>query len=154
MSPLKRGTAAARRARQGVELATLLQRARFMSDEKWGIRNTRSKKLFRQELRTYGTAAEAVLWNSLQRRQILGKKFRRQYCISRYIVDFYCRESRLIVELDGEAHFSLTIDEYEQKRTAFLESLWLRVLRFENRELLENLEGVLETIRESLRATE
>src|SRR5262245_29777228 len=117
-----------------------------MSDEKWGIRNSRSKKAFRKELRNFSTPAEAVLWKSLQRRQLFGKKFRRQHSFGRYIVDFYCPECRLIVELDGESHNSITIDDYEAERTRFLEGLGLKVIGFENQELLENLEGVLEMI--------
>jgi very-short-patch-repair endonuclease len=121
-----------------------------VNDERWGIRNIRSKKSFRQQLRSFGTPAEAVLWKSLQSRQIIGKRFRRQHSIGRYVVDFYCPESRLIVELDGDYHFSPTIEGYEEERTRFLETLGLRVLRFENRDVLENLEGVLETIKNNL----
>jgi very-short-patch-repair endonuclease len=123
-----------------------------MDDRRFGVRNTRSKKPLRQNLRSYGTAAEAVLWKSLQNRQLLGKKFRRQHSIGRYIVDFYCPESCLIVELDGEAHYSPTIEEYEARRTEFLEALGLTIIRFENRELRENLDGVLEAIKERLQA--
>ena len=118
-----------------------------MEHKKFGLRNTRSKKPHRQELRSYGTAAEAVLWKSLRRRQLLGKKFRRQYSIGRYIVDFYCPENRLVVELDGDAHFSTTIEGYESERTQFLNGLGLTIVRFENRDLLENLDGVLEAIK-------
>jgi very-short-patch-repair endonuclease len=120
-------------------------------DEKWGIRNSRSKKAFRKELRNFGTPAEAVLWKSLQRRQLLGKKFRRQQSFGRYIVDFYCPECRLVVELDGRNHYSITRDSYEDERTKYLMGLGLRVLRFENRDLLENLDSVLAAIMEVLR---
>ena len=124
-----------------------------MRDEKWGIRNSRSKKTFRKELRSFGTASEAVLWKSLQRRQLLGKKFRRQQSFGRYIVDFYCPECRLVVELDGERHYSMTIEGYEEERTKFLEGLGLRVIRFENRDLLENLDCVLAAIEKALSET-
>jgi very-short-patch-repair endonuclease len=75
------------------------------------VYNLPSKKRFRKTLRNSLTAAEALLWKSLQRRQLLGKKFRRQVSIGRYIVDFYCAESAIVIELDGEAHFSISIDE-------------------------------------------
>src|SRR3989442_15358973 len=101
-----------------------------MSPPKSGIYNIQSKKAFRKDLRNSLTAAEAVLWKSLQRRQLLGKKFRRQVSIDRYIVDFYCAECQLVVELDGASHFSITIDEYEQERTRFLEKQGLKVIRF------------------------
>ena len=112
--------------------------------------NIPAKKQFRKTLRNSLTAAEAVLWKSLQRRQLLGKKFRRQISIGRYIVDFYCAECSLVIELDGDAHFSITIDEYEAERTHYLEQQGLRIIRFENMELYENLDGVLETIKENL----
>jgi len=92
-----------------------------------------------------------LLWNCLKGRQLLGKKFRRQASVNRYIVDFYCPEVGLIIELDGDAHFSMTRDAYEDERTRFLQAKGLKVLRFENRELFDNLEGVLETIRRELR---
>jgi very-short-patch-repair endonuclease len=96
------------------------------------------------------TAAEAVLWASLQRRQLAGKNFRRQVSIGPYIVDFYCPEHRLVIELDGAAHFSATIDEYDAARTRYLESEGLTVIRFENRELKEGIEAVLDPIRREL----
>jgi len=121
-----------------------------MSRRRSGTYNIAAKRKFRKDLRNSLTAAEAVLWKSLQGRQLLGKKFRRQVSIGRYIVDFYCPECGLVIELDGERHFSITIDEYEAERTKYLEEEGLRVIRFENQELYDDLEGVLETIRENL----
>ena len=122
-----------------------------MSPRRSGTYNTRSNKNFRKELRNSLTAAEAVLWQNLKGRQLLGKKFRRQIGIGRYIVDFYCPEAGLVIELDGDRHFSITIDEYEARRTKYLEEEGLRIIRFENKELYDNLEGVLETIKEALK---
>jgi very-short-patch-repair endonuclease len=122
-----------------------------MGQRRSGTYNTRSKKTFRKELRNSLTAAEAVLWQNLKGRQLLGKKFRRQIGIGRYIVDFYCPEAGLVIELDGDRHFSITIDEYEARRTKYLEEEGLRIIRFENKELYDNLEGVLETIKEALK---
>jgi very-short-patch-repair endonuclease len=121
-----------------------------MSPSSDGIHNIISKKKFRRDLRNSLTAAEAVLWKSLRGSKLLGKKFRRQSSFGRYIVDFYCAECRLVVELDGSRHFSSTIDEYEIERTRYLEGLGLRVIRFENRELYEDIEAVLDRIRQSL----
>jgi very-short-patch-repair endonuclease len=121
-----------------------------MPPRRSGIYNTRSNKNFRKQLRNSLTAAEAVLWQNLRGRQLLGKKFRRQVSIGRYIVDFYCPEAGLVIELDGDRHFSITIDEYEAQRTKYLEEESLRIIRFENKELYQNLEGVLETIKEAL----
>ena len=122
-----------------------------MGQRRSGTYNTRSKKNFRKELRNSLTAAEAVLWQNLKGRQLLGKKFRRQISIGRYIVDFYCPEAGLVIELDGDRYFSITMDEYEARRTKYLEEEGLRIIRFENKELYDNLEGVLETIKEALK---
>jgi very-short-patch-repair endonuclease len=113
--------------------------------------NLPSKKPFRKILRKALTPAEAVLWKSLQRRQLLGRKFRRQTSIGPYIVDFYCAECALVVELDGAAHFSITMDEYESARTRYLEREGLKVIRFENQELYDDIESVLETIKANLK---
>src|SRR4026208_2564760 len=99
-----------------------------MSPRRSGTYNTSSKKNFRKDLRNSLTAAEAVLWQSLKGQQLLAKKFRRQASIGRYIVDFYCPECGLVIELDGASHFSITIDDYELARTKYLESEGLRVI--------------------------
>src|SRR5215470_18089729 len=120
-----------------------------MSERRSGTYNVSRKKEFRRALRNSLTAAEATLWSSLQRRQLAGKKFRRQVSIGPYIVDFYCPERRLVIELDGAA-FSPTIDEYEAARTRYLERERLTVIRFENRELKEDIEAILDRIRREL----
>src|SRR5262245_36681985 len=114
------------------------------------IFNKRDKNDLRKKLRNNGTAAEVALWKHLQGSQLLGKKFRRQASIGRYIVDFYCPECRLIVELDGAPHFSVLTDEYELERTRFLEGLGLRILRFENRTVKRDFPFVLHRIEEEL----
>jgi very-short-patch-repair endonuclease len=125
-----------------------------MGDRPRNIYNTATKKKKRKELRNEGTAPEAVLWKHLQKRQLLGKKFRRQYSIGPYIVDFYCPECSVIVELDGARHFSPLAEEYEAERTRYMEKEGLKIIRFENKTLYENAESVLETIREAVRKTE
>ena len=106
----------------------------------------------RKELRSQAIAPEAVLWTFLQRRQLLGKRFRRQQSIGPYVVDFYCRECRVIVELDGQRHYEPLAEEYESERTRYLEQEFgMKIVRFENKVLYENPEAVLETIKEALR---
>jgi very-short-patch-repair endonuclease len=105
----------------------------------------------RKELRNSPTPAEALLWRYLQRRQLLGKKFRRQYGIGRYIVDFFCVDCDIAVELDGAPHFGELGEEYEATRTAFLGGLGIEVIRFENSVVFQNTEAVLDTIREAIR---
>ena len=109
-------------------------------------------KARRRELRNNPTAAETVLWRHLQGRQVLGKKFRRQYSVGRYIVDFFCVECDIAVELDGAPHFRELKTDYEGERTALLEELGIELVRFENRMVHENIEAVLETIREAIRS--
>jgi len=90
---------------------------------------------------------------SLKSAQLDGKKLRRQHSIGPFIVDSYCAECRLAIELDGEGHFSLTGAETDQIRTKFLERFNVTVLRFENKDIFDNLEGVLEAIRIAMGTT-
>jgi very-short-patch-repair endonuclease len=107
-------------------------------------------KARRRELRNNPTSAEAALWQYLRRHQILGKKFRRQYSIGRYIVDFFCVECDIAIELDGAPHFRELGAEYDAERTAFLREQGIEIIRFENRVVHQNIEAVLETIREAV----
>jgi very-short-patch-repair endonuclease len=97
-----------------------------------------------RELRRNLSDAEQHLWDSLRRRQMAGCKFRRQTPIGLYIVDFICYEERLIVEVDGGQHAEQVA--YDRKRDAWLKQQGYTVLRFWNNEVLENAQGVLETI--------
>ncbi len=98
------------------------------------------------------TPAEIRLWQALKHRQIENLKFRRQHSIGFFIVDFYCPSAKLVVELDGSAHDSETAWQRDEGRTAYLVNLGLHVIRFENREVMENMEGVLSEIRQRARA--
>ena len=101
----------------------------------------------RKELRKNITPAEATLWNSLKNKQLEGRKFRRQHSINNYILDFYCPSEKLVVELDGDHHFSDQGLENDQLRDAYLKSLGIKVLRFENDVVFWSIEYVLETIK-------
>ena len=114
-----------------------------MIDRKRGIYNVVSKESRRKELRNSSTAAEAVLWTHLKNRQLGGKKFRRQSSVGPYIVDFFCAESRVVVELDGQPHFGEVAAEYDARRTRYLEERGIQVIRFENKRAYRDLEGVL-----------
>jgi very-short-patch-repair endonuclease len=121
-----------------------------MGSRKRGIYNVRATEPKRKELRNSLTPAETVLWKHLQRRQLEGKKFRRQVGIGPYIVDFFCPECRVVVELDGAAHLGIAGAEYDARRTEYLEEKGIRVIRFENQTVFRELEWVLEAIRRSL----
>ena len=99
-----------------------------------------------RELRRTLTPAERKLWRALRCKQLCGLKFRRQHPLTPYILDFYCHEKRLVVELDGGQHNEVAQTAYDRERTAWLRAQGLRVLRFWNREIDTNLEGVLEAI--------
>lgn len=105
----------------------------------------------RKQLRENATPAEVMLWKALQRKQLAGRKFRRQHSIGNYIVDFYCPEEQLVVELDGAGHFTVLGQEYDQERDEYFESLGLKVIRFENYLVQQDLEGVLSGIRAKFR---
>ena len=92
------------------------------------------------------TDAEQLMWGVLRGRRFLDKKFRRQHPVGRYILDFYCHEDRLAVELDGGQHSEAGPQAYDQERTAFLEQQGIRVLRFWNNDVLNATESVLEAL--------
>jgi very-short-patch-repair endonuclease len=96
------------------------------------------------------TEAEVVLWNHLRKRQIKSIQFLRQKPIGHYIVDFYAPEIRLVIEVDGGQHFGDEAEVYDQKRDAFLASQKLKVIRFSNLDVLQNIQGVIERIAEAV----
>lgn len=100
----------------------------------------------RKELRNNATPAEQKLWSMLQHSNLGGYKFRRQHSVGPYILDFYCPSERLAVELDGDSHFTEDAIEYDRERTAYLNGLHIRVLRFLNTDVYENLNVVCESI--------
>jgi very-short-patch-repair endonuclease len=97
-------------------------------------------------LRKNETAAEQRLWACLRAKRLNGFKFVRQLVVGPYIVDLACRSQNLIVEVDGATHGSVAEIEYDQRRTAFLESEGWRVLRVGNDAVFNNLNGVCDTI--------
>lgn len=101
-------------------------------------------KAYAREMRKTMPDAEQLLWYLLRNRRISGAKFRRQHPIGRYIVDFYCHEKLLAVELDGSQHSEQQV--YDQRRDADLNRLGIRVLRFWNSQMLQETEAVLESI--------
>ena len=100
----------------------------------------------RRSLRKQATPAEIVLWQCLRKRQLEGRRFRRQYSIGPYIVDFFCSEESLAIELDGVVHESPVRRAYDNRRTCFLEQHGIKVVRFENRLVMEQCEIVLQAI--------
>ena len=97
-----------------------------------------------KSLRLQQTPPETHLWLALRARRFQGVKFRRQKVIGPYIADFACRDPMLVIELDGDSHGEA--QAHDARRTAFLEALGYRVIRFTNADVMGNLEGVLEVI--------
>lgn len=98
-----------------------------------------------RELRWSMTPAEQVLWDALRGRKLHGLRFRAQHPVGRFILDFYCPERKLVVEVDGEIHDEQA--ERDQARTARLEAYGYRVVRFRNDEIMNDLVSVLDRIR-------
>ena len=107
-----------------------------------------SKILKARELRKEMTKVEVILWKYLRDRKFLRKKFRRQHILQGFIVDFYCPEDKLAIELDGSVH--LKQKDYDALRQNCIEELNIRILRFENHEIIDNLTGVLQKIKANL----
>ena len=103
----------------------------------------------RQELRRQPTPAEHHLWQHLRKNQ-LGVKFRRQHGIHHYIVDFYCPQHALVIEVDGEIHTSEDARQYDQERDNLLKSCGLQVLRFTNHQVLNDTQTTLTQIQQTL----
>ena len=107
-------------------------------------------KDFSRELRTHMTDTEKILWLKLRRKQLKGYQFYRQKIIGNYIVDFYCPEARLIIEVDGGQHYGPEEMAKDRVRDKYLQDQGLEVLRFSDREVLVEHESVLEKIYASL----
>ena len=105
---------------------------------------TDEQKLRARELRRDATFPEKLLWSRLRAGRLAGIKFRRQHTIESYVVDFYCHEAQLAIELDGDSHNGRA--QYDAARTAVLERLGVRVLRIANDDVLQDLDAVLEMI--------
>ena len=111
------------------------------------IFNRKSLKAFRSSLRNRSTSAEAVLWLMLKSRKLEGRKFRRQYSIGNYIVDFCCPAEKLVIELDGAPHGEYHKIQEDENRDKFLKSFGFTVLRFENRFVFQDPEYIKIEIR-------
>ena len=103
-------------------------------------------KAISQHLRINMTDAENRLWSKLRRKQLKGYQFYRQKIIEKYIVDFYCPKANLVIEVDGGQHYSETGKAKDRARDDVLIGMGIKVLRFSDRDVFENIGGVMETI--------
>jgi very-short-patch-repair endonuclease len=118
------------------------------------IYNRRELKYRRQELRNNMPPAEVILWQRLRGKQLLGYKFRRQYSVGPYVLDFYCPTLRLAIELDGDSHFWDGAKQKDRERDEYIRGCGIHVLRFLNPDVYENLEGLLEVLVGAMRQRE
>lgn len=114
--------------------------------------NDPKRKNRRQDLRRQATTPEYYFWSFLWKTQFENLKFRRQYGVGPYILDFYCPELRFGIELDGESHDSQQAQRYDHQRTKYLQSLNISIIRFQNADVLENTDCILAELRKYIRA--
>jgi very-short-patch-repair endonuclease len=112
--------------------------------------NKSEEKELRRKLRNNLTKPEQKLWYYLRNKQLKGVKFRRQCSIGKYIVDFYSFEKKLVIEVDGDSHYEKEANKKEQIRTNFLEQQKIKVIRFTNKEVMKNIEGCIEYLKNIL----
>ena len=110
----------------------------------------KNKTILARNLRKNATIQERRLWNLLKNRQFHNLKFKRQQLIGDYIVDFICKEVKIIIEIDGGQHNEPENIEYDKTRTEYLNNLGYKVIRFWNNEIYENIEGVVLRLREEI----
>lgn len=111
--------------------------------------NKGSTKDKRNDLKNNMTPEEELLWKKI-RKDSLGVRFRRQYGIGEYIVDFYCPKLRLVIEIDGGQHYSQNGLEYDYVRKEYMKELGLKILRFRNVEIRDDIERVIEEIKKEI----
>ncbi len=111
---------------------------------------SKTKKL-RRYLRSNMPPAEQALWKKLQGKKLNGYKFRRQFGVGDYILDFYCPKGRIAIEIDGPSHFKESAFKKDTVRKTYIESAGIKILRFNNQDVQTNIEGVLQKILEHLK---
>jgi very-short-patch-repair endonuclease len=108
--------------------------------------NWHSRKKLRRKLRRESTPAEKLLWKNLRNRKLSGFKFRRQYSIDYFVMDFYCPEKKIGVELEGNIHDDPDVKNRDENREGFIKSFGIKLLRIKNEEVLNNMHDVLRKI--------
>lgn len=101
-------------------------------------------------LRSNMPKAEIILWSKLKGKQLNGLKFRRQYSVEKFIIDFYCPQVKLAIEIDGDSHYAERAEIRDEERQKIIESYGINVLRFTNQHIYENVDGVVIRIMEKV----
>ncbi len=110
------------------------------------IHNKREMLERRKKLRNNATQEEKLLWKYLRKSYVADAKFRRQHSVGYYVLDFYCPEVRLAVELDGGGHYTEEVMEYDKTRDEYLKALNIKTIRFNNRDVKNNMTGILDLL--------
>ena len=118
------------------------------------LSNEPYNKDFRRQLRHDMTDAERLLWKRLCRKQLDGWKFRRQHGLGDFVMDFYCPIIKLCIEVDGGIHDEPDVHQKDVRRTEFLEKQGIRVLRFKNEEIENNIDDVVNRIKEYIKSNQ
>lgn len=118
-------------------------RSERRSEKVTKLYNRSEYKSVRKNLRNNSTEAEIILWKYIRCRKLGGYKFRRQYGIYKFVLDFYCPEKRLGIELDGSVHGNEKQKKYDIERQKIIESFNICVLRFYNSDVIDNIDGLL-----------
>ena len=116
--------------------------------------NKSSEKEKRRKLRQNQTNAEELVWRYLRNKQMLGYKFKRQYSIDHFVIDFYCPELKLAVEVDGESHNNPEQGEYDIKRQKYLEKFNVKFVRIKDEDLIGNPNQALMKIENAIHLLE
>ncbi len=114
------------------------------------IYNRKNQKRVRQYLRSSAPEAERLLWTHLKASRLSGYKFRRQQGVGQYVVDFYCPEKKIAIEIDGATHWTEQEQKKDNKRQKSIETFGIQVLRFTNDDVYTNRDEVLNAILEAL----
>ena len=112
--------------------------------------NKQSEKSNRIRLRKKSTETEKLLWERLRGRKFLGLKFRRQYSIGQFVLDFYCPEKRFAIELYGNIHNRKDVKNHDDNRDGFIADFNIRIIRIKNEMLFYNIDEVLEYIKNQI----
>jgi len=104
----------------------------------------------RRALRHNMPEPELLLWSKLRGKGLQGHKFKRQYSVNNFVLDFYCPQQKLAIEIDGATHFTEEAEEYDRERQQIIESFGIKFLRFTNAEVMENIDGVVLRIGEHM----
>jgi len=113
------------------------------------IFNKQEYKKFRKDLRNNLTEPEKHLWQILRKQQ-MGYKFRRQHGIGHYIVDFYCPQLKLVIEVDGDSHYSEEAQSHDKDRDHYMQTLGIMTIRLQNDAVMNNIEGVHQYLKEQM----